>query len=427
MRISDHEIERSVLGQLMVFREHRQKALLLEVEDFDDREHKTIFAAILKQTQTDSNFDFLMLANTCGEDCREEITACVQLAVSAGLFDEHFALLKEMSERRRLTRGVNELCWSSEISTAALQKLVDEENGKKSITDLQQTNKENIDRFVAGLNKSDGVIMSGFGKIDRILGGIRKGTVFIVGARPSVGKTSFALNVAANQLADLDKKVMFFSLEMTAEMILERLMAAQQGIEYKRFSQNTLSEDEVKLITDSADRLKSEGRFTVLDEVYNAELICNLIRENRPDLAVVDFMQIISTTGKFENVRGRIDYISSLFKRTAKATDCVIMVLSQLTRAGKDAPTMSDLKESGGLEQDGDYIALLHRPYVLNKGDSSVTPEQTELLFDKNKFGNVGKIDLYFDLKHQRFYELDEWHESRIDRSGTAFEDDVQI
>ena len=148
-----------------------------------------------------------------------------------------------------------------------------------------------------------------------------------------------------------------------------------------------------------------------------------MISEEKPSLAVVDFMQIISAVGKFENVRSRIDYISSLFKRTAKTTGCVIIVLSQLSRMGKEAPTMSDLKESGGLEQDGDYIALLHRPYVLNKNENECIPEDTQLLLDKNKFGRTGKIDLWFDLKHQKFYERDE----RWDTSGTPFEEDIEI
>jgi replicative DNA helicase len=219
---------------------------------------------------------------------------------------------------------------------------------------------------------------------------------------------------------------MFFSLEMSSEMIYERLIAAQNKIQYEKFSRNTLDDKEIEIIKKQTDKLKSEGKFFVVDDVYNVEQICNLISENKPDLAVVDFMQIISAVGKFENVRNRIDYISSLFKRTAKATGCVIIVLSQLSRIGKDAPTMSDLKESGGLEQDGDYIALLHRPYVVNKGDSTLAPEQTELMLDKNKFGSVGKVEMWFDLKHQKFHEIDTWHESRVDRSGVAF-DGVEI
>ena len=116
-------------------------------------------------------------------------------------------------------------------------------------------------------------------------------------------------------------------------------------------------------------------------------------------------MQIITSLKHHENVRTKIDYISSELKRTAKKTNTCIILLSQLTRNNKEAPTMSDLKESGGLEQDGDYIALLHRPYVLNKSDSSILPTMAQLLLDKNKFGRTGVIDLYFDGSIQRFTE----------------------
>lgn len=426
MKKTDIEIERSVLGEMMAFAEHREKVLLLSPDDFEAEEHRAMLKAMLEQYHQKGNFDFLTVANACGERYRAEIQLCVQVAVSAGLFDEHLRLLKEMSSRRRLINGVNSLEWSGELSLASLQSLIDEENGRRLSDGAREQTEKSLVDFTENLNKSVGTLKTGFSTIDSVLGGLRFGTIFIVGARPSVGKTTFALNVAANQISDPNKRVMFFSLEMTAEMIWERLMAARLQIEYKRFSQNGLSDNDIEQIRTEAERLKNEGRFLVTEDVYNAELICNMIRENRPSLAVVDFMQIISATGKFENVRGRIDYISAMFKRTAKDTGCVILVLSQLSRAGKDTPTMSELKESGGLEQDGDYIALLHRPYVLDKHDSNTAPEDTELMLDKNKFGDVGRVKLWFDLAHQRFYELDTWHESRIDRSGAAF-DEVEL
>lgn len=425
MRISDIEIERTVLGQLMAFEEHRAKVLTLEVEDFHFDTHQKICAAMLGLFAENGDYDYLTVANVCGEDIREEITLCIKLAISSGLFDEYYRLLKDMASRRRLSQAIDRLSRSGDVSVASLQKIIDNENGKNINNSAAESTEKSLEAFVENLNKTEGVIYTGFSGIDKTLGGIRYGTVFIIGARPSVGKTAFALNIAANQI-NSGNKVMFFSLEMTAEMIYERVMAARLGIEYDSFVRNRLTDAEIKKISEEAQRLKQDQSFLVLDEVYNVELICNMIRENRPSLAVIDFMQIISASGKFENVRNRIDYISSLLKRTAKDTGCVILVLSQLSRVGKDQPSMSDLKESGGLEQDGDVIALLHRPYVLNKGDPSIAPEQTELMIDKNKFGRVGKVNMHFDLKHQAFYELDEWHSCRDDRTGSPF-DEVEL
>lgn len=423
MNINDIEIERAVIGEILTFDSLKSKALLLEIEDFNYSEHRVICKAIINQANSRKQYDFITVANECGREYRTEIQNCILLAVSEQLFDEHFKLLKEMASRRRLINQFQALTIDGDISVSSIQKMLDDENGKRLTSDVKKSNDKNIDSFVSGLNKRKGALFTGFGTIDKVIGGIRKSTVFIIGARPSTGKTTFALNIAANQIKGPDKKVMFFSLEMSSEMIYERLIAMQNGIEYEKFSRNTLSDEEVKIIENQTKKLKDDCNFYVIDDVYNVEQICNLISENKPNLAVVDFMQIISAVGKFENVRNRIDYISSLFKRTAKSTGCVIIVLSQLSRIGKDAPTMSDLKESGGLEQDGDYIALLHRPYVVNKGDNSIQPEETELLLDKNKFGRTGTVDLWFDLKYQRFSERD----NRWDCSGVPFESDIEI
>lgn len=423
METNDIEIERAVIGEILTFNALKSKALLLEVEDFNYKEHQVICEAMISQAKQEREFDFITIANECGVKYRTEIQNCLLLAISEQLFEEHFKLLKEMASRRRLINKFQTLTIDGNVSVSSIQKMLDDENGKRLTSNIKETNNNNIDLFVSGLNKKKGALMTGFRTIDKVIGGIRKSTVFIVGARPSTGKTTFALNIAANQLNCDDKKVMFFSLEMSSEMIYERLISAKNKIQYEKFSRNTLSEEEIEIIKAQTEKIKTDQRFFVVDDVYNIEQICNLISENKPDLAVIDFMQIISAVGKFENVRNRIDYISSLFKRTAKATGCVIIVLSQLSRIGKDAPTMSDLKESGGLEQDGDYIALLHRPYVLNKGDNSIKPEDTELLLDKNKFGRTGKVDLWFDLKHQKFFEKDD----RVDYSGVPFESDIEI
>lgn len=422
MNINDIEVERSVIGEILSFESLKEKALLLEPGDFAYDEHRDICKTMISQAKK-GKFDFVTVAAECGASYRAEIQSCIHTAVSEALFEEHFRILKEMASRRRLISRFQVLTLEGEVSVSSVQKMLDDENSKRLTSNVKEISERNIDAFVAELNKRKGTLMTGFGNIDKVTGGIRKSTVFIIGARPSTGKTTFALNIAANQIAYSDKKVMFFSLEMSSEMIYERLMAAQNKIEYEKFSRNGLSEDEIKLIAAQSKKLKESGRFFVIDDIYNVEQICNMISEEKPSLAVVDFMQIISAVGKFENVRSRIDYISSLFKRTAKTTGCVIIVLSQLSRMGKEAPTMSDLKESGGLEQDGDYIALLHRPYVLNKNENECIPEDTQLLLDKNKFGRTGKIDLWFDLKHQKFYERDE----RWDTSGTPFEEDIEI
>lgn len=426
MKTYDVEVERSVIGCLIAFDHLQDKTPLIEKSDFYYAEHQKLFETILEIYRETGTFDFIVASAKCDSNMRSLITACVNIVPSSANFDEYFRLLKEMASVRRLVNGFNDLAYCQNISVATVQDLIDSESERRLTTDVKATNEANLNRFVKYLNRKSDSLMTGFSQLDNVLGGIRKQTVFIIGARPSTGKTTFALNIAQN-VFESGKKVMFFSLEMSSEMIYERLMSSKHRIEYENFSQNKLSETEIDLIAKETEEIKTADRLYVVDDVYSAEHICNLIIEQKPNLAVVDFMQIVSTIERFTDPRTKIDYISGMFKRTAKKVGCTIMVLSQMSRAGKDAPTMNELKESGGLEQDGDYIALLHRPYVLNKGDQSISPEQTDLLLDKNKFGQTGKINLWFDLKHQKFYEVDRRRESEIDCSGQPFDAEIEI
>lgn len=143
-----------------------------------------------------------------------------------------------------------------------------------------------------------------------------------------------------------------------------------------------------------------------LCRIVMVQTITDMIYSEKPEIVIIDFIQIVTSSRKFVDNRQRIDYISQLLKQAAKATGCCIITLSQLTRAGKDRPTMSDLKESGGLEQDSDYVILLYRPYVNDKSGSEADPKDTTVTLDKNKFGSTREFKYEFDGRKQRFTEL---------------------
>ena len=233
-------------------------------------------------------------------------------------------------------------------------------------------------------------------RLNKFTGGFVRGTLISLGARPSVGKTTFAINIAAN---NPDKKIVFFSLEMSVRMIYDKIVASEGNIDYSHAVNHSVNFETVKCI------LEKYPNLIVIDNVSRAEDMAEIIRTIKPDLVFVDYVQIVQTVREFEAVRQRIDYISQIFKRTAKYVNCCIIALSQLTRGAKEEPTMSALKESGGLEQDSDYIILLKRPYVLDKSNKDILPSDTTLKLDKNKFGDSGEIKYYFDGAHQRFSE----------------------
>ena len=406
--INSLEVEQSIIGLLLLFPELLPRVAGLDRNDFSFPAMQNLFERIKERYHSGEKFDCILLLSDCDADEKQDACRCMEIAGSVHHFEDYYTRLKELAQKRRIQQRILPLAYE-ECSLTDLQKIIDDEEAQNGYFDGLEKAKKNIDAFISGLNQKKPRIMTGLSVIDKVTGGIRKGCVFILGARPSTGKTALAINIGINQKR-YNQKVLMFSLEMSAEMIFERMVSAEENIDYSRFSTQTLSDGEQERTAAYMQQVKESENFLVVDDAYTIESICNLISELKPDLAIVDFMQIVSTTQRFQDVRTKTDYISGEFKRIAKRTGCAVMVLSQLSRNGKDAPTMSDLKESGGLEADGDYIALLHRPYVLKKDDPAILPEDTQMLLDKNKFGKTGKIDLRFDLKHQKFYEVDQYH-----------------
>ncbi len=402
MKSFDIDVEKTILGDLLTFDSIRREILAFEEQDFAFDDHKNLFLVMKNLYNKDGNFDYLSVSANSKSDVKQLLSDCISCAITVTTFSEHKKLLKEMASVRRLENGIEKLRYNGSLSLVELENLLNNERLEKLCNDFKKQNCENAANFVTSVVKKEELLKTGFSGLDYTLGGLRKGTLFTVGARPSVGKTSFAVNIA-NNVYSSGKKVMFFSLEMSSNMIYERFFANYFNVDYSKFIRKELELETLKKIGDTLNETKE--RLFILDDIYNVENICNAIMEEKPDLAVIDFVQIISTTQKFSDMRLKIDYISYMLKRTAKTTGTVIMVLSQLSRSGKEAPTMSDLKESGGLEQDGDYIVLLHRPYVLKK-DVEIPPGKTEVLVDKNKFGRTGKIDMIFDLNRQSFSEI---------------------
>ena len=262
-----------------------------------------------------------------------------------------------------------------------------------------------LNDYISHIGKAHKGIKTYFPKLDRFTSGLKKGTLAILAARPSVGKTTLALNIAAN-CALHGQKVMFFSLEMTYDMILDKVFSSQCNIPYENFRNSQNAEQLQSTERNFALSTNIASYLIVGDKTRNVEAITSEIAKEKPQLVIVDYVQIVSTLKKFgESKRLQIDYITGELKAIAKQTGCCIILLSQLRRADTNhIPTMEDLKESGGLEQDGDYVFLLDREYVRNR-DSGTPPEDAVLIITKNKFGKTAKIELNFDGKYQNFTE----------------------
>lgn len=419
--IADYDIERCVIGSLMMFESAQDKIQIIEPDDFSVSQLRNIFVKIQGYYIEHGKGDPIIFGHLLnGEEKRVAMDAA-QAVVSAASFDEYLRIFKETASKRRISNAVHDLIISEECDAQSLQQVIDDERNHKVLMNAEERSKANIAEYIENIDKPKDVIKTGFGMLDKCTSGLQKGLLCIIGARPSTGKTTFAINIAMNQ-AKYNKSVLFYSLEMTSDMIYDRMMSAQLKIPYNKMVSRKLSSTDVQDIKDSMTLASKNNRLSVIDDVYTIENICSQIIDCNPDVCIIDFIQIVDSTQRFENVRVKTDYIAKELKRVAKKMNCLIIVLSQLTRAGKDEPTMSDLKESGGLEQDGDYIFLLHRPYVLDKNNPEKDPSETQLLLDKNKVGYTGKLDFKFDGVYQQFYELDKWHDRNVDYGGIPFE-----
>lgn len=239
-----------------------------------------------------------------------------------------------------------------------------------------------------------------FKKLNAVLNqGILSGTIMTIGARPSTGKTTFALNLLKSVVYQ-HKKAVFFSLEMSNTMIYDRIIADIMNISVEKAINHELSQEEFEKMQSL---LQYYQDIQIIDDVSDIESIINYVYANKPDMCFIDYIQIVNIFEKqFLDNRHKIDYISNQIKRCAKKTSTIFVVLSQITRVAKENPTMSDLKESGSLEQDSDYVILLHRPYVNDKAEN---PNRTILKLDKNKFGKSIELRYNFESDFQRFIE----------------------
>ena len=398
--------EQQVIGGLIdrapLFKKY---APVLSAEDFSDSVFKVVFELIRGQWGKSKEVDTALLFSKLqpdDSDIKTAILECAECFVSESTFADHIRLIKEAAQRRQIKQGVEDILREGDYSAHRLNGLIESLDSSTG-GGIENKSSANINAFIQELNKPKPVFSTGFKELDEAIGGIRRGTLFVIGARPSTGKTTFAINLAREQLR-YKRRVMFFSLEMTAQMILERYSADVCRIDLWKFSKNRLSQQEQSIVESTAKSLESGKRFLIEQDTNTIEGITSAIYAENPDLVFVDYVQRVRSVREFKSERERVNYITSELKTAAKKTNCCVMLLSQITRTGKDAPKMSDLKESGALEEDGDYIVLLHRPYVLDK-TCDEPPEKTVVILDKNKFGACAATTMNFNLGQQRFEE----------------------
>ena len=400
------ELELTVLGELiMFFDDLKAKAAGISLDDFVFDRCRALFIAMRKYIDSGAvAMDFISVQNFSGTDVKSVIAEALKYPSTSLHFDNHVTVLKEMSFERRVKQELTRLAASEEkIRIESVLELYEREKDNAHAQTWVDKARKKLSDYVGDIGKPLENVLTGFKKLDEATGGLQIPSVFIIGAYPSVGKTTFALNIATNQKCC---PVVYFSLEMSVRMLYDRIISSMERIDYAAFRKRRFTSGQETLIRGAALKCFDIPLF-IFDDVYDVETQSVIVSGIKPRLVIVDYIQKVRTAKKASDRRNEMDYISGAYKQIANFNQCVVMVLSQINRADRGQPTMASLKESGGLEADGDYIGLLHRPFVLDKNNPNLTEEATTLLLDKNKFGETGLINMHFDLKYQTFYESD--------------------
>jgi replicative DNA helicase len=254
---------------------------------------------------------------------------------------------------------------------------------------------------------------TGFKDLDNILSGLQKSDLIILAARPSMGKTTLALDIARMSATLHGKSVGIFSLEMSSQQLVDRMLSAESRVNAWNLRTGRLTADkEFSQLRDSLDKL-SKAKIYIDDQPGNSIVRMKAISrrlkaEKGLDLIVVDYLQLMTTSKNYDSMVNQVTEISRSLKSLAKELDIPVLALSQLSRAVESRggrPRLSDLRDSGSIEQDADVVMFIHRE---DKGkDESEKTNIAEILIEKHRNGPTGKIELYFDEKTTTFLSLE--------------------
>jgi replicative DNA helicase len=263
-------------------------------------------------------------------------------------------------------------------------------------------------------------VPSGFTALDNVLAGFQKSDLIILAARPAMGKTAFALDIARNAAMRHGASVGIFSLEMSDQQLVDRMLAAESGVDSWKLRTGKLSSDDEYEALQKAMQKLNEAPIHIIDDadmniVKMRSATRRLMNEHGVDMLIVDYLQLMSPTNSkhSDSMVQQITEISRSLKILAKEMQIPVIALSQLSRAVEQRggkPRLSDLRDSGSIEQDADVVMFIHREDKMNKDVESDRPNIAEILVEKHRNGATGSAELFFDGPHVRFLNLDTHH-----------------
>mgnify|MGYP001321708279 CR=1 FL=1 len=418
------EAERYVLGSVLLDDSlFVQVAAALEADDFSQEKHRRIFLRMSELHQRGEKIDRVTVAEELSR--RNQLEACdgigYLVSLDEGLpqiynLDSYIRIVKDKSLLRRViftSQSLINRCLAGEEepleilagAEEALLKLGETKNraGLATPEEIIEGLEGGLSAFLDPGRRIQG-LSTGFRRFDELTGGLHAGELVILAGRPSMGKTALALNIAQHVACRLKKTVAIFSLEMSQEALLTRLLCAGARVDSHRFRLGCLDAEERRLLQGAASELVEAPLY--IDDTSGSNLIdmhakLRRLKAERPlGLVIVDYLQLMSGRGRFENRVQEISSLSRGLKLLAKELSAPMLVLSQLSRApetrpGDHRPQLSDLRESGSIEQDADVVAFIFREEVY-KPERDDLRGQAELILAKQRNGPTGRIQLVF-------------------------------
>lgn len=405
-------------------------------DDFFIDKHKWIYEAVLELNQKGMAIDLITVKNALLEQGKfaaigdEYFLDVANMVPSAAGAESYAKIIAEKALLRAMITRFSDVlsqCFSENAQSEVLMELAEQavyqlSMGKKerAFTSLKTLLAQSIEKMenIYAKGAAEIGVPTGYADLDRILGGgLQKGDLILIAARPSVGKTTFAVNIAQNAVFRDARSVAVFSLEMAKEQLCERILSSEAKVSQTKFRLGTQTSEEWLSIYDAYSAINDASSRLFIDDSSNVTPAqirskCRKLKAKQGlDLIIVDYLQLMSLPSKTENRQQEISTISRELKGIAKELDCPLIAVSQLSRAPEQRkdrkPMLSDLRESGAIEQDADVVMLLFRESYYEETNNDPT---TSIHIAKHRNGETGIVKLNFLSEYTTFTSIDFMH-----------------
>lgn len=433
------DAETSLLGAVLIDEEVLADASeLVNAKDFYDKRHQLIFAAMMRLYERHKPVDLLTLTEELkkkddletvgGSAYLTELTNYVPTAAHARAYAE---LVQQKAVRRRLIKAsaeISEMGFDEETTTQELLEKaeaelfsVSDQSLKQDLISIESILTESFDR-IEELHRNKGAlrgIRTGYRDLDNMTAGLQRSDLIILAARPAMGKTTLVTNLAYNVATIAKLPVLFFSLEMSKEQLIDRMLTDASGVDSWNIRTGNLSDEDFSKISEAMGEMAEAPIF--IDDTPGLSVLEMRTKARRAahdqplGLIIVDYLQLMQASGNHNGNRVQeVSEISRGLKLIARELNVPLIALSQLSRSVESRtppiPQLSDLRESGSIEQDADIVSFIYRPGYYEPDNPDVQ-NITDLIIAKHRNGPVGKVQLYFHPERLRFMSLDKRHE----------------